>query len=80
MRLYNRPSGGEANLVDSELLLSISVTDTSVNVMVIENRAERRVAKDALSTRTVNPVVRLEDCSTATVGAGHATLIDLCKV
>jgi hypothetical protein len=79
MRLYNRPSAGEADLVDTKLLLSISISNTGINIVIVKNRAERRVAEDTLSTRTIDPVMRLEDGGTATVGAGDAALVDLCR-
>jgi hypothetical protein len=78
-RLYDRPSGGEADLVDAKLLLAVCVTNTGIDVVVVEDRAERRVVEDTLSTRTIDPIVGLENSGTATVGAGDATLVDLWK-
>jgi hypothetical protein len=34
-RLYNRPSTGEVDLVDTELLLAIAVTNAGVDVVVV---------------------------------------------
>ncbi len=34
-RLYNRPSTGEVDLVDTELLLAITVTNAGVDVVVV---------------------------------------------
>ena len=34
-RLYDRPSAGEVNLVDTELLLTIAVTNAGVDVVVV---------------------------------------------
>jgi hypothetical protein len=75
-RLYDRPSAGPVDLVDTELLLAILVTNTRVNIVVVENRAILRVPVNTLATRTVDPAVGLENSGATAAGAALAALVD----
>ena len=75
-RLYDRPAGGEVDLVDTELLLAISVANASVDVVVVEERSLLRVPVDTLTTRTIDPAVGLENSGTTTLSALLTSLVD----
>jgi hypothetical protein len=74
--LYNGPSAGEVDLVDTELLLAVAVTNAGVDVVVIEDGAELGVVVDTLATGSVNPAVGLENSGTAALGASLASFVD----
>jgi hypothetical protein len=75
-RLYNRPSAGEVDLVDTELLLAILVPNACINVVVVQDRTKLRVIVNTLTTRTVDVTVGLEDSGTTAAGAALAGLVD----
>jgi hypothetical protein len=64
--LHRRPSIVPRDLVPAELLLTISVPDVRVDVMVVKHPAFDRIVVDTLATRTVDVVVRFEHNSTTT--------------
>ena len=74
-RLYDRPSAGEVDLVDTELLLTIAVTNAGVDVVVVQDGSLLGVVVDTLTTRSVNPAVGLQDSGTTTLKAVLTTLV-----
>jgi hypothetical protein len=75
--LNSRPSILPSNLVPSKLLLSISVSNICVDIVVIQHPALDRIVVDTLSTRSVDVAVRLENNSTATLRARLSCGVDL---
>lgn len=64
--LYDGPAAGPVDLVDTKLLLAIGIANASVNVVVVKKRALLRVPVHSLTTRSVDPAVRLKNsCTTA---------------
>lgn len=74
--LHNRPSTREVDLVDAEFLLPIAISNTGVDVVVVQDRSKRRVVVHTLPSRTVDPAVRFQDRGSTAVGTAHARLVD----
>jgi hypothetical protein len=75
--LHSRPTILPRNLVPTELLLSIGVSNVRVNVVVVKHPALNRIVVDALATRAVDIVVRFEHDSTAALRARLSCGVDL---
>lgn len=75
-RLHHRPSAREVNLVDPKPLLSILITHARIHIVVVQHRAQAGVIVHALTSRSVDPVVRLENSSASALGALLARLVD----
>ena len=75
--LHRRPAIVPRNLVPAKLLLSISITDIRVDIVVIKNPAFNRIVVDTLSTRRVNIVMRLENNGSTAGQTRRASSIDL---
>jgi hypothetical protein len=71
------PSAREVELVDTKLLLTISIPDAGINVMVVKHRTKRRIADHTLTTWSIDEAMGLEDSSTTTLEARLAALVDL---
>lgn len=77
VNLHNGPPARKIEFVHTKLLLAISIPDTCVNIVVVKNGAERRITDNTLAARSIDPVMRLEDGSAATLETRSAALIDL---
>lgn len=75
-RLYDGPATGPVDLINAKLLLAISVANTGVDVVVVEERALLGIPVNALTAGAINPSVRLKDSGTTTLSAFLAGLID----
>ena len=59
--LYDRPAAGPVDLVDTELLLAITVTDACVDIVVVKQRTLLRIIVNTLAARAIHEAVGLED-------------------
>ena len=75
--LHRRPAIVPRNLVPTELLLTISVPDVRVDIVVVKDPAFNRIVVNTLSTRRVNIAMRLEDNSSTASQTRRASSIDL---
>lgn len=73
--LNSRPSIDPLDLVDTKTLLTIGVTDSGINVMVVKNPTQARIIVYTLTTRSIDVSVRRQNNSTTTVGTALSTLI-----
>ena len=74
--LYDGPSAREVDLVDTKLLLAVSIANTSVDIVVVEHGAHLGVVVNTLTTRAIDPTMRLQDSGAAAAGAVNAVLVD----
>ena len=75
--LHRRPAIVPSNLVPAKLLLTISVPNVRVNIVVVKDPAFNRVIINSLSTRRVNIVMRSKDNVSTTSQTRRTGSIDL---
>lgn len=75
--LHGRPAVDPRDLVPAKLLLAIGVANVGVDVVVVKDPAVDRIVVDALSTRSVDVVVRWEHNGATALLARFAGSIDL---
>jgi hypothetical protein len=72
----SRPSIDPLDLVDTQKLLSITVTDRRVNIVIVKYPTQLRIVINTLTTRSINRAVRRKNNSTTARGAALSTLIN----
>jgi hypothetical protein len=77
LALHRRPAIVPRDLVPAKLLLSISVPDVRVDIVVVKNPTFNRVVINTLSTRRVNIIMRRENNSSTTSQTRCTSSIDL---
>jgi hypothetical protein len=73
--LNSRPPVNPLDLVNTEALVTISISNGCINIVVVKNPSQARIVVDTLTTRSVNSPMRRQNKGTATVGTAHTTLI-----
>ena len=74
--LYDRPTAGPVNLVDTELLLAITITDACVDIVVVKKRTLLGIIVNTLAARAIYEAVGLEHSRTTSFSALHASLVN----
>lgn len=75
--LHRRPAIVPSDLIPTKLLLTISIPNVRVNIVIVKDPAFNRIIINSLSTRRVNIVMRRKDNSSTTSQTRRASSIDL---
>ena len=75
--LHRRPAIVPSNLVPAKLLLTISVPNVRVNIVVVKDPAFNRIVINTLSARRVNIAMRLKNNVSTASQTRCASSIDL---
>ena len=74
-RLNSRPSVDPLDLVNTKALLAISITNGSVDIVIVQDPSQTRIVVDTLTTRSVDSAMRRQNKSTTTIGTAHTALV-----
>jgi hypothetical protein len=73
--LNSRPAINPLDLVNTKALLTISISNGCVHIVVVKNPSQARIIVNTLTARGVNSSMRRQNKGATTVGTAHTTLV-----